>query len=156
MLSSAPLQNSNPGPLVAELVEPAETAPAPRRLWALLIAAAPLAARLAWWWWRQARPAEGRPLAPSSGAVLFERTEVRMTKRLLGRWKVRVTSTRWQPGGGPEPVVARASLLVARPGQLARLILLGLSHLPGPTPLTRRQPTAKLPPATSGEGHRPA
>ncbi|NNM97890.1 MAG: hypothetical protein HKL89_09850 [Candidatus Dormibacteraeota bacterium] len=147
MLSSAPLQDSNPGPLIAELVDPAETAVAPRRLWALLIAAAPLAARLGWWWWRQSRATEGRQATPGPRAVVFEHTEVRMTKRLLGRWKVRVTSTRWQPGGGPEPVAAR--LLVARPGQLARLLLLGLGRLPGPTPVGGGQPTAKLPPATS-------
>lgn len=151
MLSSAPLQDSNPGPLIAELVEPAQAAPVPRRLWALLIAAAPLAARFGWWWWRQARAAEGRPPAPSPRAVVFEHTEVRMTKRLLGRWKVRVTSTRWEPGGGPEPGSARARVLVARPSQLARLLLLGLSHLPGPTPLGGGQTPAKLPPPSSSD-----
>jgi len=144
MLSSAPLQDSNSGPLIAELVPPAERTPAPRRGWALLIAAAPLAARLTWWWWRHRRVA-GR-LAPTahSSPALFELTEVRMTKRLLGRWKVRVISTRYQPGAGPGP--RSSELRSVRPWQLARLLLIGLGHIAGPAGIAARRSPPRLPP----------
>ena len=156
MLSSASLQESNRGPLIAELVEPADSAPSTRRAWALLIAAAPLAARLGWWWWRQARAAEQTSHSAPLPPAVFEHTEVRMTKRLLGRWKVRVTSTRWQPSVGADPVAPRPHLSIARPLQLARLLLLGFGRLPAAPTLSAGRPTAKLTSPDSGDHHHPS
>ncbi len=155
MLSSAPLQESNPGPLIAELVEPVENAPSPRRAWALLIAAAPLAARLGWWWWRQARQARSPAESPRLPPAIYEHTEVRMTKRLLGRWKVRVTSTRWQPDVGAASVAVRPHLSITRPLQLARLILLSSARVPAASSITPSAPVVKLSPPGSGGTHHP-
>lgn len=70
----------------------------------VLLATAPLAARLGWWWWSQGRQ---RPLSTyvSSQPVPteVEHTEIEMVKKTLGRWRVRVVSTHWTVPGVPSP-----------------------------------------------------
>ncbi|MGC1183745.1 MAG: hypothetical protein WBA31_01155 [Candidatus Dormiibacterota bacterium] len=91
------MKNAPSRPLIAELVDPAPRQLTGARVATLLLAAAPIAARLGWWWWNQARR---RPLPTSSTAsalpAAIERTEIEMVQRTLGRWRLRVTSTRWQ------------------------------------------------------------
>jgi len=62
----------------------------------VLLATAPLAARLGWWWWSQGRHRTMTARAPSEPTpAAVEHTEVEMVKRSLGRWRVRVVTTRW-------------------------------------------------------------
>jgi hypothetical protein len=128
MLSSATVQDSPPRPLIAELVAPDATSVAARRLAAVVVAITPLLVRVAWWWWSQGR-AERDSVEPIIVTpALVEHTELRMTKRLLGRWKVRVVSTRWQPGAIPLAVAPNPP--PRRPdGWRRQITLLGLTGL---------------------------
>jgi hypothetical protein len=125
MLWSANVQDSHPRPLVAELVAP--EAPA-RRLAAVAVAITPLLVRVAWWWWNQSRPERDSVEPIRVAPALVEHTELRMTKRLLGRWKVRVVQTRWQPGALPLAVAPTPP--PRRPeGWRRQITLLGLAGL---------------------------
>ena len=119
---------ANP-PLRAELVESRRARP--RAAGALVVAALPLLARLAVWW--LSRPRAGS--APSSSyPAEVERTEMWMTKRPLGRWKLRVVRTRWSaPPPAPRGPRAAAPLWLrvlarsrGRPGRSPATEVLGL------------------------------
>ncbi|MHB1526282.1 MAG: hypothetical protein ACYCZN_08395 [Candidatus Dormibacteria bacterium] len=150
------MQESNHAPLIAELVEPAGHAPSPRQVVALLVAAAPLAARLGWWWWRQTRQTQSHAESARLPPAVFEHTEVRMTKRLLGRWKVRVTSTRWQPNPGAEPVSVRPRLSIARPLEVARFLLLSSGQLPAASSISPSAPVVRLSPPAARDPRPPS
>lgn len=94
-------------PIRAELVPAGRERPP--ALVPVILALAPLVARLAYWWLSRPRSPVATGRAWTGAPALWEHTEVRMTKRLLGRWRIRVTSTRWS---GPAPA--------GRPGKGAR------------------------------------
>ena len=82
--------------MVAELVGPAPRPLNRARVATVLLATAPLAARLGWWWWSRGRHRTLSASAPSQQApAAVEHTEVEMVRRTLGRWRVRVVSTQW-------------------------------------------------------------
>jgi len=90
------LKNAPSRPVVAELVGPGPRPLTGARVATALLATAPLAARLGWWWWSQGRHrtlTASAPFEPAPAAV--EHTEIEMVKRTLGRWRLRVSSTRW-------------------------------------------------------------
>jgi hypothetical protein len=93
---------------------------------AVAMAVAPLLVRLAWWWWRQRR-VESHAAEPMAAPAMVEHTELRMTKRLLGRWKVKMVSTRWQSAASPLAVAPNPPAQGWK-GQLARLGLTGLER----------------------------
>ncbi len=96
---------------------------------AVLVAIAPVAARLGWWWWTEGRRRHGgrdQETGPAVAATV-ERTEVEMVRHRLGRWRVRVVSTRWQPPTAAGfASVAPAAPRAHRPGPLWRLTTLAL------------------------------
>ncbi|MGC8472918.1 MAG: hypothetical protein ACP5PW_00720 [Candidatus Dormibacteria bacterium] len=59
----------------------------------MLVAALPLLARLAVWW--LSRPRNESGAAQAAPASQVERTEMWVTRRWPGRWKLHVVSTRW-------------------------------------------------------------
>lgn len=84
----------------------------------VVLATAPLAARLGWWWWSQGRHRSLTSYAPfESAPSAVEHTEIEMVKRTLGRWRLRVNSTRW--------VVPMESAVSAAPTGSARATWLG-------------------------------
>lgn len=99
MFSQVP-QSQNP-PLAAELVDPEGESLANRRLLATLVALAPVALRVGWWYWRQTRRPGKTDTQAGAPTTVFERTEMKMTKHLLGRWKLKLVTTRWQPMAAP-------------------------------------------------------
>ncbi|MHB1940030.1 MAG: hypothetical protein ACYCS9_04305 [Candidatus Dormibacteria bacterium] len=109
------MEPSPPPPLRAELVE--SRRPRPRATGAVLVAALPLLARLAVWWLSRPRPGSGPAWAAPASQV--ERTEMWVTRRWPGRWKLRVVSTRWMVAP-PAPRRGRAAppwlRLLARSG----------------------------------------
>lgn len=112
------MKNAPGRPLVAELVSPSHRPVTRARVATVLLAAAPVAARLGWWWWSQGRHRTVTAFTPSEPApAAVEHTEVEMVKRTLGRWRVRVVSTRW--------VVPAAATLSARPPGRRRASWLG-------------------------------
>jgi hypothetical protein len=99
-----------------------------RRLAAVAVAITPLLVRVAWWWWNQSRAERGSVEPIMVAPALVEHTELRLTKRLLGRWKVRVVRTRWQPGAIPLGVAPPPP--PRRPeGWRRQITLLGLTGL---------------------------
>ncbi len=101
---------------------------------ALMVAALPLLARLAYWWISRPRPERAGAGAFTGSPAAWERTEVRMQKRLFGRWRIRVTSTRW---AGPPPATGgrRGG---GSPWWLRLALPLGGAGLPRPAPTLPR------------------
>ncbi|MHB1501545.1 MAG: hypothetical protein ACYCYK_10355 [Candidatus Dormibacteria bacterium] len=93
-----------------------------RRLSAALLAAAPVVIRIGLWWWgRGQRPR----LSPPPRTGVLEHTDMRLTKRPFGRWKVRVTTTRWTADHLPE--LATTTTVAPAPAAL-RLLAVGLAR----------------------------
>jgi hypothetical protein len=89
------LKNTPGHPLVAELMGREPRSLARAHVATALLAMAPLAARLGWWWWTHGRHRTLVAYAPSESApAAVEHTEIEMVKRTLGRWRVRVVTTR--------------------------------------------------------------
>lgn len=90
------LKNAADRPIVAELVEVSPRPLDRARVATLLLASAPVAARLGWWWWSRSRRRSVPVYAPTDQApAAVEHTEVEMVRRTMGRWRVRVVNTRW-------------------------------------------------------------
>jgi hypothetical protein len=142
LLSSAAVEDPKDGPIRGEIVE-SDPFPA-RRLGAMALALAPLLIRL--WLWRRGRQ-QGEPLAADPGRGVFEHTDLRLSKRPLGRWKLRVVTTRWTA----EPIATAGSkgFAHADSSPALRLLLLGLDRLSrgGRLPATLLAP--RLPPGSS-------
>ena len=120
-------------PIRAELVESRRARP--RAAGAVLVAALPLLARLAVWWLSRPRADTGPPRGAPASQV--ERTEMWVTRRWPGRWKLRVVSTRWM-AAPPTPQRGRTAppwlRLVARSGpRSAARPASDLLGLPAPT-----------------------
>lgn len=138
------MSNPVPGEIVSSDAVPLRA----RRLGALVLAGLPLLMRLAWWWWGRSRVVTPETREPNG---LWEHTDLRLTKRPLGRWKVRVVTTRWittgigseAPGGGDSGL-----------GALARLSLLGLERVVrAPRPAAIQElPRLTSPDRRRGEG----
>lgn len=110
-------------PVPGEIVS-SEAAPlGARRLGALVLAGLPLLMRVAWWWW--ARRTVANPQTQEGGG-LWEHTDLRLTKRPLGRWKVRVVTTRWTATSTPRDTSGNRDSGL---GALAHLSLLGLERV---------------------------
>jgi len=114
--------------VVAEVVGPAARPLTRGRLAAVLLTSAPLAARLAWWWWLRGRERRLGVLTTSRPLVVgMERTEVEMVRRSLGRWRLRVVSTRWlapdASPGAPRGSTSRRSTWLAPAIRLSGLAL---------------------------------
>lgn len=136
------MENSQDGPIRGEIVG---SGPIPRlRLGATALALAPLLVRLMLWWWGRER---SHPVATPPGAGVVEHTDLRLSKRPLGRWKLRVVTTRWIAG----PVEAMSGPESSRAGSpvAIRLLLVGIDRLSrwGSQPATLS--AARLPPGSS-------
>lgn len=136
------MENPKDGPILGEIVG-RDPVPA-RRLGAMALALAPLVIRL-WLWWRGRR--RGQRPATDSVRGVFEHTDLRLSKRPLGRWKLRVVTTRWSA----DPI-ASAGPPVARRGDsplAVRLVLLGLDRLARGGRLPANLVAPRLPPGSS-------
>jgi len=149
LLSSPKVEHPVRQPIRAELVPAGPKPVSGRQVTALLLAAAPLVIRAAWWW--RSQPRRARPSGGGAAAEWgsWEHTELRMTKRLLGRWKVRVVSTRWHPE--PRQADSAEHQISPRSAPLVRAVVLGLEWLGAPRSPRANPRTQKL---TAG-GHRP-
>jgi hypothetical protein len=112
-----------------------------------LLATAPLAARLGWWWWSQGRHRTLTAYAPfESAPSAVEHTEIEMVKRTLGRWRVRVDSTRWVVPTGP--AVSTAPAVKPRANWLEPVLRLTGAALEANSRKTARE-VPRLPSATA-------
>ena len=136
------MEKFDDGPIRGEIVE---ASPSPtRRVTAIAIALAPLLIRLALWWRERSRRLE---LPSRAGPRLIERTDLRLSKRPLGRWKLRVVTTRWVPDEAPEQA-RRAERGFTSP-VLGRLTLLALDRLSRSGAQSGPLAPPRLPPGSS-------
>ncbi len=77
----------------------------------------------------------------------MERTDLRLSKRPLGRWKLRVVTTRWVRDEAPEE--ARHEERGFTSPVLGRLTLLALDRLSRSGARSRPLPPPRLPPGSS-------
>lgn len=115
---------------MAELVESTPSSLPKGRIVAIVLGTAPIVARIGWWWWNQGRQRTLTALSPVVPVAAIERTEVEMVRRTLGRWRVRVVSTRWAIP--PTPVLATSVVPSARGPRwlvpVLRITALALEH----------------------------